>query len=71
MLADFAQGSTLEPSRSGIDDLLVARGARAVSYPDWLRIDAAEVERGEREGRPRKKFVRVAEMLEALLTLPE
>ncbi|MBZ0102689.1 MAG: NADP oxidoreductase, partial [Thermoanaerobaculia bacterium] len=66
MLADRGQGSALEPTRDGIDDLLLARGVRAVSYPDWLKIDAAEVERGERDGRPRNKFIRVAEMLEAL-----
>jgi ferredoxin--NADP+ reductase len=39
------------------------RGVRVVTFDDWARIDAAEVARGEPEGRPRNKFVRVEEML--------
>ncbi|MGD8497247.1 MAG: NADP oxidoreductase, partial [Gemmatimonadales bacterium] len=39
------------------------RGVRVVSFEDWGRIDAAEVARGEPDGRPRNKFVRVEEML--------
>jgi ferredoxin--NADP+ reductase len=37
-----------------------------VSYEDWLRLDEMEVARGEELGRPRLKFTRVEDMLEAL-----
>jgi ferredoxin--NADP+ reductase len=36
-----------------------------VTYPGWEAIDRAEQERGKPLGRPRVKFVRVDEMLEA------
>lgn len=49
-----------------VDALLAARGTRPVPFCDWQVIDAAEVERGKPQGRPRVKFVRVAEMLAAL-----
>jgi ferredoxin--NADP+ reductase len=35
-----------------------------VTYSGWEAIDHAEKERGEPEGRPRVKFVRVKEMVE-------
>lgn len=37
--------------------------AQVVSFEDWLRIDAAEVARGQALGKPREKLVDVAEML--------
>lgn len=43
--------------------LLEARGIRIVNYDDWLRIDRAEVARGEPKGKPREKFIRVEDML--------
>lgn len=51
---------------AAIDALLAARGARPVPFCDWQRLDALEVERGKPRGRPRVKFVRVADMLAAL-----
>jgi ferredoxin--NADP+ reductase len=50
----------------GVRRLLAKRGVRAVSYPDWKKIDAAEVARGAPKGKPREKFTRVAEMLSVL-----
>jgi ferredoxin--NADP+ reductase len=41
------------------------RVARIVSYRDWVAIDAAEKRRGEPVGKPREKFVSVADMLAA------
>ena len=38
---------------------------RRIDWKGWLRIDAAEVALGRRNGKPRKKFQSVAEMLEA------
>ena len=51
--------------------LLEERDVRVVDFDDWCRIDAAEVARGETEGRPRNKFVRVEEMLRACEVLVE
>jgi ferredoxin/flavodoxin---NADP+ reductase len=55
--------------RSGDPDALQARlrqrVARIVSYRDWVAIDAAEKRRGAPLGKPREKFVSVADMLAA------
>ncbi len=53
------------PDPSAVEDLLREREVDFVSYPGWQAIDAAETARGEPQGRPRVKFVRVEEMLEA------
>ncbi|KAJ5703047.1 hypothetical protein N7488_010595 [Penicillium malachiteum] len=50
----------------GIKAVAQERGLRATSWEDWQRIDAIERERGQQQGRPREKFTRVQEMLEAL-----
>jgi ferredoxin--NADP+ reductase len=54
------------PSTDGVFAKLKERGVRVVSYDDWRRIDAAEVERGAEIGKPREKFTRVEEMLAIL-----
>lgn len=46
--------------------MLRERGVRAITYSDWKIIDAAEIERGVRFGKPRDNFVTVDEMLAAL-----
>ena len=53
-------------SPAAVEELLAERGVRYVSFEDWQAIDQAEVGRGEPHGRPRVKFVRVEEMLDAL-----
>ncbi len=53
------------PSRDAVLELLAGRDVRVVTYDDWRRIDAAEVSRGAPLGKPREKFVHVAQMLEA------
>lgn len=45
--------------------LLGERGIRVVTYADWQAIDAKEVARGQRVGKPREKFTRLDELLEA------
>jgi len=71
ILADIGQLSgCLNPSGVAVLELLNARGVRVVSFPDWQRIDAAEVERGRAIGKPREKFLTSAAMLEALLETP-
>ncbi len=54
------------PDRHGaatILPLLAGRGVQVVDFTGWLKIDAAEVDRGKPKGKPREKFTRVAEML--------
>jgi ferredoxin/flavodoxin---NADP+ reductase len=53
------------PDQAAVEETLRERDVDFVSYPGWQAIDAAETARGEPEGRPRVKFVRVEEMLEA------
>lgn len=45
---------------------LKKKGVRVVNFPDWKRIDAREIERGQPAGKPREKFTSVAEMLSVL-----
>ena len=52
----------LSPSK-GIDAILAANGAEPVDWRGWLAIDAAERAEGAQQGRPRVKFVNVADML--------
>jgi len=60
---DFAQGA--KPGRSALENLLQKRKVRSVSYPDWQKIDAAEISNADGQ-RPRKKFTTVADMLNVL-----
>ena len=46
--------------------MLRDRQPRYVSYPDWQRLNALEIERGRVLGRPRLKFTRIEDMLAAL-----
>lgn len=69
LIADVDSDTLLEPESpepEAVEALLSERGVRFVSFEDWQAIDQAEVGRGEPHGRPRVKFVRVEEMLEAL-----
>ncbi len=69
LLEDAAEGRIPTPpqagNRSGIVDLVAERAPDFVSYQAWEAIDRAERQRGEPLGRPRVKFVRIEEMLEA------
>jgi ferredoxin--NADP+ reductase len=69
LLADVGSQTLLDPESpepAAVEELLTRRGVRFVSFEDWQAIDEAEVGRGEPHGRPRVKFVRVDEMLDAL-----
>ena len=46
--------------------MLRQRQPRVISYADWLRLNALEVERGRARSRPRVKLTSVDEMLAAL-----
>lgn len=66
LIADIPALSPCErPDRAAVLDLLATRGVRVISYEDWRRIDAAEVKRGERVGKPREKFTTIEEMIDA------
>lgn len=55
-----------EPSSEAVLEFLKSREVRVVSFADWKKIDAAEIERGAKLGKPREKFVRVTGMLSAI-----
>jgi ferredoxin/flavodoxin---NADP+ reductase len=68
LFEDLEAGSMPEPSAAdpnAVVELLEERGVRFVSFGAWEAIDRAEVARGEPQGRPRVKFTRIEEMLEA------
>jgi ferredoxin--NADP+ reductase len=69
LLEDVENGNVLmpdAPTRAAVEELLLARGVRYVSYDDWRVLDQLEQARGQAEGRPRLKFSRVEDMLAAL-----
>ncbi|TMK71851.1 MAG: NADP oxidoreductase [Actinobacteria bacterium] len=74
LVADASAGRL--PSPAGAADpesvvqLLSERGPDAVSFEGWRAIDDAEQERGKPLGRPRVKFVRLDEMLDAARGAP-
>jgi ferredoxin--NADP+ reductase len=55
----------LAADRGSIEALLNERQPDHVTFEGWRAIDAAEVEAGKPHGRPRVKFCRTDEMLEA------
>jgi ferredoxin--NADP+ reductase len=69
LFEDLASDRIPEPAEAGaasIEELLAERKPDAVvSYQGWEAIDAAEKSRGEPLGRPRVKFCRIDEMVEA------
>ena len=69
MMEDLQAGRTLHPAApqpEAVNLLLAERGARPVSYEEWLLIDRLEQERGAAQNRPRIKFDSSAAMLSAL-----
>ena len=67
MIADLEAGRV--PDRPAVDqsieELMVERGCDHVTYAGWQAIDRAEVAAGEPHGRPRVKFCRIDELVEA------
>jgi ferredoxin/flavodoxin---NADP+ reductase len=67
LLQDLAQlDSKTKPGAEALYPVLQERNVRVISYADWRKIDAAEIERGKTKGKPREKFTRIAEMLAVL-----
>ncbi|MCC6202239.1 MAG: FAD-dependent oxidoreductase [Gammaproteobacteria bacterium] len=67
LVADLA---TLSPAprrdSAALRAALQARGARPITYQDWLKINKVEAERGRAAGKPLERFTSVAEMLAVL-----
>ncbi|HLR46792.1 MAG TPA: NADP oxidoreductase, partial [Deinococcales bacterium] len=67
LLADPPAGSGAgDTSPDAVPRLLKERGVQYVCFADWEELDRLEIERGTALGRPRLKFTRSEEMLEAL-----
>jgi ferredoxin--NADP+ reductase len=58
-------GPELASDRGATEAMLAERKPDHVTFEGWQGIDAAEVERGKPQGRPRVKFVSIEEMLDA------
>ncbi|XP_075418298.1 NADPH:adrenodoxin oxidoreductase, mitochondrial [Tenrec ecaudatus] len=54
------------PGYTTIEALLSSRGVQPVSFSDWEKLDAEEVSRGQRAGKPREKLTDPQEMLRLL-----
>ncbi len=70
LVADFNSGELTDPvgKPDALAKIVHARQPDAVDSAGWRAIDAAEVERGARAGRPRAKFTGIADMLAAAAT---
>lgn len=69
MLEDLAQGDLLQPPHPDAADFaafIAERQPQYFSFADWQKLDELETAKGTQQGRPRVKFVTVAEMLTAL-----
>jgi ferredoxin--NADP+ reductase len=69
MLEDLAQGKTLQPTHAAAAEaeaFIRARQPQFVTYADWKKLDALELQNGQAAGRPRLKFTSVPAMLAAL-----
>ncbi|MGH1418890.1 MAG: FAD-dependent oxidoreductase [Hyphomicrobiaceae bacterium] len=58
--------SETKPGIDGFLSILKTSGVKRVAFSDWLKIDSAEIERGNAKGKPREKFTRIDEMLDLL-----
>ena len=69
MVEDLVASRLLAPRRPAQADaatLVAARVPGAISWEAWQEIDRCERERGAHDGRPRRKFATLDEMLEVL-----
>jgi ferredoxin--NADP+ reductase len=72
LVDDFNAGLLAEPSGrpAALDRLVQQRQPDVLDAAGWRAIDAAEVIRGARDGRPRNKFTDVRDMLAAAAAAP-
>jgi len=62
---DFPAGGTGKAGHAGLEKFLTERNVRWVTFSDWQKLEAMELSNAH-GGAPRKKFITVEEMLEAL-----
>lgn len=65
VLADLAERPAA-PDRLDLDQAMAERGFSPSSYADWQRIDAAEIDRGQRRNRARTKIEAWSELLDLI-----
>jgi len=63
--SDFAGATSAKPGRAGFEAALRERGVRWINFDDWKRIDDMEQAAAAGDA-PRRKFVTVEDMLDAL-----
>lgn len=68
IVKDLESGAAPEPDvpAASLDVLLAGRQPRVLTFADWRRLDAIEVERGTSAGRPRVKLITADEVARAL-----
>jgi len=66
MIEDLQNGVHFSPDEADAHAFVAARQPDVFSYEDWLRLNEIESAKGEASGRPRVKFTRVEEMIEAI-----
>lgn len=69
MLEDLGKGAILNPAHpdaASAEKFICDKQPKYVTYPDWLKLDKMEIDRGTAQGRPRIKFTSAEEMLAAL-----
>ncbi|MBI3553440.1 MAG: FAD-dependent oxidoreductase [Elusimicrobia bacterium] len=70
MLEDAAAGKfgagAVDADEKSVPALLQSRSVRFVTFADWKRLDAIEIEAGKAKGKIREKFTTIPEMLGAL-----
>jgi ferredoxin/flavodoxin---NADP+ reductase len=70
LVEDWQQLSNKEiASPESFEALLLSRGVKPVSFADWKKVDALELEQGSSEGRTRSKVVSHQEMLKVAHSL--
>jgi ferredoxin--NADP+ reductase len=63
LLEDINKLGNDKSGRKALYTILDNKGVKYINYPQWEKIDAAEVAAGEPKGKPREKFTRRVEML--------
>ena len=56
----------LERNSEKLQQELKLKGVRVISFKDWKKLDAVEVEQGKKIGKPREKLTSIHEMLKVL-----
>jgi len=68
---DWATGQLKPAGKEGecaVRHILRTQAVPVVDFAGWLRIDAEEVRRGARVGKPREKIISVSDMLDVVLS---